>query len=425
MKAAAVMENIGIPIDVATLATLQANWSAMQERLIARVDSAFEVFEESTFKQERFEAYLARNGIHWPLLPSGKLAMDDKTFEMMSKAHPEVTPLREVRDLRSKMRGIELAVGSDGRNRCLLSAFRSKTGRNQPSGNKFIFGYPSWLRSVIAPEPAQGLAYIDWSQQEFGIAAALSRDPVMTKAYQSGDPYLAFAKQAGAAPPDATKKSHSDVRDQFKACALAVLYGMEAKSLAIRTGLSVLEAQALLRLHRQTYPQFWKWSDAAVDYANLYGGLNTVFGWAISVGSGSNPRMLRNFPMQANGAEMLRLACCLMTEAGIRVCAPVHDAVLIEAPVGEMEEIVGRAQHFMAEASALVLGGFRLRSDAKLVRHPDRYRDDRGRSMWDLVQELLEELGSVGTCAPLQPTDGQDRTPHVHASPPVQSNLSI
>ena len=36
--------------------------------------------------------------------------------------------------------------------------------------------------------------------------------------------------------------------------------------------------------------------------------------------------------MQANGAEMLRLACCLATERGIEVCAPVHDAVLICAP---------------------------------------------------------------------------------------------
>ena len=36
--------------------------------------------------------------------------------------------------------------------------------------------------------------------------------------------------------------------------------------------------------------------------------------------------------MQANGAEMLRLACCFATERGVRVCAPVHDAILIEAP---------------------------------------------------------------------------------------------
>ena len=52
----------------------------------------------------------------------------------------------------------------------------------------------------------------------------------MMQAYRSGDPYLAFAKQAGAVPSSATKVSHKAVRDQFKACVLAVQYGMSAKS---------------------------------------------------------------------------------------------------------------------------------------------------------------------------------------------------
>ena len=68
---------------------------------------------------------------------------------------------------------------------------------------------------------------------------------------------------------------------------------------------------------------------AAVDTAMLGRPLHTVFGWRVHVGENSNPRALRNFPMQANGAEMLRIACCLTTERGIEVCAPVHDAVLI------------------------------------------------------------------------------------------------
>jgi DNA polymerase I len=46
---------------------------------------------------------------------------------------------------------------------------------------------------------------------------------------------------------------------------------------------------------------------------------------------------LRNFPAQANAAEMLRLACCLTTEAGIEVCAPVHDAMLICAPLDRLD----------------------------------------------------------------------------------------
>ena len=64
-----------------------------------------------------------------------------------------------------------------------------------------------------------------------------------------------------------------------------------------------------------------------------------------------------NFPMQANGAEMLRLACCLATERGLAVCAPVHDAILIEAPAAEIDEHVAALQACMREASRIVLGG--------------------------------------------------------------------
>ena len=60
--------------------------------------------------------------------------------------------------------------------------------------------------------------------------------------------------------------------------------------------------------------------------------LHTVFGWTVRVGPDANPRSLRNFPCQANGAEMMRLACCLATERGVSVVAPVHDAVMVEGP---------------------------------------------------------------------------------------------
>lgn len=88
----------------------------------------------------------------------------------------------------------ELAVGDDHRNRCLLSPYRAGAGRNKPCNSNFIFGNANWLRSLIQPTPEYGLAYLDWSQQEFGIAAALSNDQAMLDAYVCGDPYLGFAK---------------------------------------------------------------------------------------------------------------------------------------------------------------------------------------------------------------------------------------
>ena len=385
------MLKIGSATTEEMLSRLLTQWTGIQDELIRDIDKDYGVFEGRTFRANMWEAYLSNNGIPWPRTDSGRLDLSDDTFKAMARIHPAVAPIRELRDSLSKMRLSDLHVGEDGRNRCLLSPFRSKTGRNQPSNSKFIFGPSVWLRGLIRPSPGRGLAYVDWSQQEFGIAAALSGDTAMMEAYLSGDPYLAFAKQAGAAPSDATKDSHETVREQFKQCVLAVQYGMGEASLASRINQPVAKARQLLELHKRTYRQFWKWSDSAVDEAVLGGRLWAGFGWQIHTRGAINDRSLRNLPMQANGAEMLRIACILLTQAGVRVCAPVHDALLIEAPLDELDATVEKAQALMKEASAIVLDGFELRSDAKLVRYPDRFMDKRGAVMWDKVTALLRQ----------------------------------
>jgi hypothetical protein len=395
MKAAAAMEYASVPIDVATLALLRAHWTGIQDELIRQIDADYGVFDGRTFKADRWAHYLAIHGIPWPRLESGRLDLSDDAFRQMAKAYPAVSPMRELRSALSELRLNDLAVGHDGRNRTILSAFRARSGRNQPSNTRSIFGPSVWLRSLIQPPPGYGVAYIDWSQQEFGIAAALSGDQAMQAAYVSGDPYLAFAKQAGAVPADATKDSHGPTRELFKQCVLAVQYGMAAESLASRIGQPSVVARDLLRAHHETYRTFWRWSDAAIDHAMLRGSLHTVFGWRVHVDENPNPRSLRNFPMQANGAEMLRLACCLATERGIEVCAPVHDAVLICAPLERLEADIAGMRAAMAETSKIVLAGFELRTDATRVLHPDRYQDPRGTMMWQRVMGLIITSATV------------------------------
>ena len=83
--------------------------------------------------------------------------------------------------------------------------------------------------------------------------------------------------------------------------------------------------------------------------------------------------------MQGNGAEMLRLAACLATENGIQVCAPIHDAFLIMAPINRLQEDIRKMRTYMEEASSVILGGFRLRTDVHVFIYPDHYRDPKGR----------------------------------------------
>ena len=393
MGAVASMEHNGIPIDTETLAKLEACWTDIQEQLIADVDHVYGVYEGRTFRADKFAAYLAEHEIPWPRLGSGRLALDDNTFRSQARAYPQISALRELRHALSGLRLNALAVGPDGRNRTLLSPFRSKTSRNQPSNSKAIFGTAVWLRGLIKPEPGTALAYLDFSSQEFAIAACLSGDEKMWAAYESGDPYLQFAKDAGLAPKDAAKTSHGDVRDKCKAIVLGVQYGMSAHGMADRAGILVAEARELLQLHREHYRTFWTWADRNVDAVLAGATISTPLGWQFRQGFGmeGNPRSILNWPMQSTGADILRLSCTRLHEAGIKICAPIHDAILIEATLEKLEADVSRTKRVMQQACRDVLGGRTCRIDAETVRYPDRYMDEkRGRPMWDAVMSAAQ-----------------------------------
>jgi DNA polymerase I len=407
----ALMEHYGVPIDMEIFPQLadEAIWGAVRDAMVPAIDAKYGVYVrgengEWSFNMELFDAYRAREGIAWPRLESGKLNMQRKIFEDMSKGRPQLEDLRQLRHTRDKMRKIKLAVGADGRNRTVLWPFKAKTSRTQPKAAKWIFSPAVWLRSLIKPRPGWAVAYIDYSSMEFLIAAVLSDGHcgptnAMLDMYRSGDPYLSFAKRVGAVPSTATKKSHAEVRDKYKVMLLATQYGMSAETLAGRLGVSSFEAHEMLNQHRELFAQYWKWSDDWLAHSLQTGVMRTAFGWEYRIGiveSTVNARSIRNWPVQATGADVLRISCILAARHGIRILAPVHDAVLIEAPIEHIEADVTLMQEIMRRASRVVLnsdasGTHELRTDAKIIRYPDRYSDKRGEDIWAYVLKHLAE----------------------------------
>ena len=175
MAAAAQMERNGVPIDIATLERLRQHWS------IFRIGSSPRSTPTTAYtKGEHSRLTVSPRG-----LPTTRFRGQGSTAAGLTSGTTRsvrwlvptaVAPLRELRNTLSGMRLIRPCGGQDGRNRTMLSAFRARTGRNQPSNTRFIFGPSVWLRGLIKPPPGYGIAYIDWQQQEFGIAAALSGD---------------------------------------------------------------------------------------------------------------------------------------------------------------------------------------------------------------------------------------------------------
>lgn len=394
--AVARMERTGIPADVVTLDRLKIGWGCIKQTLVATVDSDYGVFIGTSFNAALFSGFLQRTQIPWPRLSSGKPALDDDTFRERARSYPEIAALYELRRSLAKMHVADISVGSDGRMRTGLRPFSSRTGRNQPSNAKFIFGPSRWLRGLIKPRPGRALAYVDWSSQEIAIAAALSNDDAMWEAYATGDPYLSFSKQIGLVPLDATKQTHKTERQRVKVVVLGIGYGMKAESIAQQAGIHIEEARTLLRYHRKTYHVFWEWV-AANQNAGLLGfALQTTFGWSWRSGQGTtiNPRSLLNWPIQSSGAEMMRLACCELSEMGVQVCAPIHDALLVEASMSEIDLVAEKTKAAMERAGELVLGKGRIvRTDSEIVRYPARYLDESGFCFWNQVMGLLDKSG--------------------------------
>ena len=122
--------------------------------------------------------------------------------------------------------------------------------------------------------------------------------------------------------------------------------------------------------------------------------------------------------MQATAAEMLRIACILIHERGIQLCAPVHDAILIEAPDEKIEAHARIAQDCMNRASEIVLFGFRVTGDVRVLRYPERFLDDDSQPFWDRVMELVAQ---AKTLAPK--SEGSDTYPSEFLTP-AHSNSS-
>lgn len=392
MTCIAEMEFNGVPIDVEMLQLLRSRWEGIYLTLIQEVNQDFCVYDGSTFKMAKFEDYLSQNGIIWPRTERGTPRTDDDTFRDMAKTYPKVQPLRELRVTLAQLKLNSLHVGSDHRNRCMLSPFSTVTSRNMPSNAAFIFGPATWLRGLIKPPEGYGVAYIDFSQQEFGIAAVLSGDKNMQSAYSSGDPYLEFGKMAGIIPLDGSKASHPMERSLCKQCVLAVNYQMGERSLALRIKKPLADARELLRLHRRTFPNFWAWAEGVAHYALTRFYQISRLGWLRKVNGEPNIRSLANWPVQTCGAEMLRVAIMYAVNHGIKICAPVHDALLIEAPLEVFEDHIQITRECMKAAGELLLNGFEIGTDVDRVIYPDRYMDERGARMWETVGRIIREL---------------------------------
>lgn len=405
MAAFADIADRGIPVDCKRYEAVTSLGNQGFRELWQDKLDVYGLMKNGSLCYARFAELVEQSGLPWPRTDTGRYKMKKDILKDASRAYGE--PWSSVLELtRSIAEGAVdgLCQGGDGRLYAQPKAFFTITGRNAPSTSEFIFLGPKWLRSLIQAPPGRTILQLDWSAQEYAIAAALSQDEAMMAAYETGDPYLAFAKMVGALPTDATEESHPVIRGRYKVVSLAVLMGMGVARIGAQTGLGLDGGRTLFRKHQQTFSRFWEWTTSVGNTGAAGRDIETAFGLRYNpVDPGQfKVRTARNFLLQATGSDMLRVAVLLLEQAGIEVLATVHDAVLVECDTADAEEVWAMSATLMQEASRIVLWDritVRTGSNRRDFPHQDRFdhphhfRDKKGLGTWKkLAGHLTLEL---------------------------------
>ena len=424
------MEAEGFPVNVEQIRNLRRNFDGARDTILQDlVDNHFPFYVRErkrasdlrgtwTAKATAFEEFLRSRGLleRWPRTvdeetgrPTDRLSTEDKVLAEFDGV-PEIRAFRQARKLVTQLRWFQEpdeahrkkdgdffdSIGWDDRQRVFLGPYGTQTSRNAPKASRFIPAMSSWLRVLIQPPPGWKVYGIDWASQEFALAAILSGDPAMQEAYHSGDPYLYFAKKAGAVPPDGTKAQFKTERGLFKATTLGLQYGMGKEKLAVKltvdTGrkVTVQEAERLIDLHRRTYPRYWQWLDKVSDHYERKKVLKLWDGWAL-LGDNENFLSVRNFPGQGTGASTMREAVARAHARGLRILCPLHDAIYGICREDENhEEILGEC---MDEAVSAVVGDrLQIRRDVSVHRHGEPWIEEKGEKYLRLLGKYLERM---------------------------------
>ena len=146
----------------------------------------------------------------------------------------------------------------------------------------------------------------------------------------------------------------------------------------------------LLRRQRATFPTFFAWSDNFAYRGLCAAPLWSPLGWRFwpQYWKDDDPpdRTCRNFPVQAAAADIMRIAAIRALEAGIRICAIVHDEFVIEARDGDIDQAAETMGEIMMKATEDVVG-VSIPVDCYVLRHGETYYDEDGEADFKMLMQ--------------------------------------
>ena len=307
---------------------------------------------------------------------TGAPSTDEEVLEKLAEDYPLPAKLLEWRGL-SKLKGTytdklaQMAHPRTGRVHTHYAQVVAVTGRlssNEPNLQNIPVKTAEGrrVREAFIAEPGHVIASADYSQIELRIMAHLSGDAALLAAFNEGrDVHKATAAEIFGITPEQVS---SEQRRYAKVINFGLIYGMSSFGLARNLGIDNTAAKNYIDRYFQRYPGVKNYMDETRLAAKAQGYVETVFGRRLylpEINSPNGPRRSGaeraaiNAPMQGTAADLIKLSMVKVQQVldaaqrRTRMIMQVHDELVFEVPLDEVEWVRGEIPKLMAGVAQL------------------------------------------------------------------------
>lgn len=369
------MEEAGIRVEAEELKAygerLQVRIGELEEKIYQEAGETFNINSPKQLGVILFEKLQLPGGRK---TKSGYSTAAD-VLEKLAPDHPIVSDILEYRQL-AKLKstyadGLSAFIGPDGRIHSTFNQTITATGRissTEPNLQNIPVRMElgRLIRKVFLP--ADGCVFIDadYSQIELRVLAHMSGDEKLIAAYrQAEDIHRITASEVFHVPFDEVTPLQ---RRNAKAVNFGIVYGISSFGLSQDLSISRKEAQQYIEKYFETYPGIKGFLDGCVEQAKEQGYSVTMFGRRRPVPElkSSNfmqrsfgERVAMNAPIQGTAADIIKIAMIRVNERlkreqlRARLLLQVHDELLIEAPLEEVDQVQRILEEEMTHAADL------------------------------------------------------------------------
>lgn len=208
----------------------------------------------------------------------------------------------------------------------------------------------------------------DYSQIELRIMAAFAEDEKMIEAFKNGRDI--HATTAATINKVVLEKVTPEMRSMAKSANFGIIYGISAFGLSQNLNIPRREAADFIESYFAEFPKVKAYMDKVINEAREVGYVSTILGrrrYLRDINSrnatmrGFAERNAINAPIQGTAADIIKLAMIniheWMNEANVdsKMIMQVHDELVFEVPVSELEVMQTNVERLMKNAIDLAV----------------------------------------------------------------------